>query len=198
MYSGNHSPCHPLDTLMGAALQLAGRPDIAFCFVGGGTEHARVGAFASQHGLSNVLCLPYQPIERLSASLASADLQAVVMGDAFVGIVHPCKIYNILLLGIPVLYVGPSEGHIPDLVPPEAHSTWFYSVRHGQVDTLVNHIRAAASNSSQRNPEQVCIAARFSTDLLVTKLVTMIETLGPQGTRIPVADVIPSTERTSA
>ncbi len=27
MYSGNHSPCHPLDTLLGAARQLAVRPD---------------------------------------------------------------------------------------------------------------------------------------------------------------------------
>ena len=28
-----------------------------------------------------------------------ADLHAVVMGDPFVGIIHPCKIYNVLALG---------------------------------------------------------------------------------------------------
>jgi glycosyltransferase involved in cell wall biosynthesis len=39
MYSGNHSPCHPLDTLLGAARKLADRDEIAFCFVGGGSEH---------------------------------------------------------------------------------------------------------------------------------------------------------------
>src|SRR5205085_977876 len=32
MYSGNHSPCHPLDTLLQTAEQLASRPRIAFCF----------------------------------------------------------------------------------------------------------------------------------------------------------------------
>src|SRR2546421_8015410 len=30
MYSGNHSPCHPLDTLLAAAERLKGRGDIAF------------------------------------------------------------------------------------------------------------------------------------------------------------------------
>ena len=38
MYSGNHSPCHPLTTLLEAARELRDRDDIAFCFVGGGSE----------------------------------------------------------------------------------------------------------------------------------------------------------------
>jgi hypothetical protein len=36
-------------------------------------------------------CLPYQPIEKLSASLSAADLHVVVMGDQYVGIVTPAK-----------------------------------------------------------------------------------------------------------
>ena len=91
MYAGNHSPCHPLDTLLGAALQLKERDDVAFCFVGGGSEQAKVREFALQHGLSNVKCLPYQPLERLAGSLSAADLHVVVLGDAFVGIVHPAR-----------------------------------------------------------------------------------------------------------
>ena len=41
-----------------------------------------------------VLRLPYQPLQKLSASLSAADLQVAVMGEKFVGIVHPCKIYK--------------------------------------------------------------------------------------------------------
>ena len=105
MYSGNHSPCHPLDTLLGAASELAGQPGIAFCFVGGGSEFGKVKAFASKHRLTNLVCLPYQPLDKLSASLSAADLHVIIMGDPFVGIVHPCKIYNILGVGSPVLYI---------------------------------------------------------------------------------------------
>jgi len=45
---------------------------------------------------ANVLCLPYQPLNQLAASLSAADAHAVVMGEAMLGLVHPCKIYNIL------------------------------------------------------------------------------------------------------
>ena len=38
MYSGNHSACHPLDTLLTAALTLRSDERIVFCFVGGGSE----------------------------------------------------------------------------------------------------------------------------------------------------------------
>ncbi len=83
MYSGNHSPCHPLDTLLQAAQKLSHQPGVMFCFVGGGSEHTKVKAFASKHKLKNILCLPYQPLNKLANSLSAADLHAVVMGDAF-------------------------------------------------------------------------------------------------------------------
>ena len=99
MYSGNHSPVHPLTTLLAAAQRLASDPRYVFCFVGGGSEHPKVKTFAAQHGLKNILCLPYQPLAELAGSLSAADLHVVVMGDPFVGTIHPCKIYNILTVG---------------------------------------------------------------------------------------------------
>jgi colanic acid biosynthesis glycosyl transferase WcaI len=167
MYSGNHSPCHPLDTLLEAAEKLGdggtggrgdcpkeegplpdGRgsvrePEIVFCFVGGGSEFGKVKAFAEQRGLRNIICLPYQPLEELSASLSAADLHVVVMGDAFVGIVHPCKIYNILRLGIPFLYIGPAESHVTELAEG-------IFARHGEVDKVVGAIAGAAAGQDGR------------------------------------------------
>ncbi len=81
MYSGNHSPCHPLDTLLAAARQLAPDPGIVFCFVGGGSEwrkikeeaesrkqKAEIGSSSLQpsaSSLSNITCLPYQPLDQI-------------------------------------------------------------------------------------------------------------------------------------
>ena len=62
MYSGNHSPLHPLDTVLQAALRLRKNPAIAFIFVGGGSEFSRVKGFAQQFSLSNVICESYQPL----------------------------------------------------------------------------------------------------------------------------------------
>ncbi len=131
MYSGNHSPCHPLSTLLETAKLLSDREEFVFLFVGGGSEHPKVKAFADQHKLQNVITLPYQPLHLLSSSLSAADLQVVVMGNEFVGTIHPCKIYNILMIGCPVLYIGPEESHIADILDTLDEEYSFISIRHG-------------------------------------------------------------------
>ncbi len=180
MYSGNHSPCHPLDTLLQAAERMQSAPDIVFLFIGGGSEWRKIqpraswpvspassppalrpgplnvgrsmldvrcsasspsltpnsalrtphSAFPTPHcPLPNVLCLPYEPLSQLAASLSAADLHIVIMGAPFVGLVHPCKIYNILRVQAPVLYIGPRPSHITDIlecaaqVPPTGLAT---------------------------------------------------------------------------
>ncbi|HTA42751.1 MAG TPA: exosortase [Bryobacteraceae bacterium] len=180
MHSGNHSPCHPLQSLLEAANRIRSRDDIVFCFVGGGSELGRVKRFAEENGLTNIKCLPYQPMERLSGSLGAADLHVVVMGDPFVGIVHPCKIYNVLLLGTPVLYIGPEAGHVPDMVPHEAYSKWFYNAEHGQVDRIMEQVLTAASHPRLRDEEEQRIGAGFSATVLVKKASESIHSLSPR------------------
>lgn len=175
MYSGNHSPCHPLTTILEAARRLSHRPEIAFAFVGGGTEQANCAAFAAEHGLTNIHCLPYQPIGELSGSLSAADLHTVVLGDPYVGIVHPSKIYNILKLGIPFLFVGPSQSHVSELTPSDARGDWGFFATHGDVDAAVKAIEVCAGRGAFRAPEAVAVAARFSEANLIPPLVDIIE-----------------------
>src|ERR1035437_8952133 len=208
MYSGNHSPCHPLETLLAAARQLAADPGIVFCFVGGGSEWRKIrekmeessggkaeilkseklkclgqgaegenqkaenrkqkaeiggqgteargqrtedrspstetGAVSSHFSFqlsafsfSNIQCLPYQPLDQLAGSLSAADLHVVVMGDAFVGLVHPCKIYNILSVAAPVLYIGPRPSHLSELLDALNHDYRCASIEHGEVERVV-------------------------------------------------------------
>lgn len=162
MYSGNHSPCHPLDTLLGAARALETRSEIVFCFVGGGSEMVKV----RESGLTNVKCLPYQPLDELSNSLSAADLHVVVMGEKFVGIVHPCKVYNILAVGGPVLYIGPEPSHVTDIA--SQHGT-FFRTRHGEVEAVVAAILEARQIHS-RKP-----ATSFSKQTLLPELIALIE-----------------------
>ena len=184
MYSGNHSPCHPLDTLLAAAERLAGLSDIRFCFVGGGSEHARVRAFAAQRGLANVVCLDYQPMDRLAGSLSAADMHVVVMGDAFVGIIHPCKIYNILAVGAPVLSIGPPRSHVQDIFKELRGKLPFGAARHGDAEAVVRLIEEAATSTGKERVETARAAARsavgdrFSQRALLGKLIAVIEAAG--------------------
>jgi colanic acid biosynthesis glycosyl transferase WcaI len=181
MYSGNHSPCHPLDTVLEAAVQLANEPDVAFCFVGGGSEHGKVRAFAERHNLRNFVCLPYQPLSSLSASLSAADLHLVVMGQPLAGMVHPCKIYNVMAIGIPVLYVGPEASHVSDIAD-ENPELPIARVEHGDVAGVVARIVEGLRFGSRPAPHWGMrqTARAFSVDRLLPLYAAMIESTEPQ------------------
>lgn len=179
MYSGNHSPCHPLDTVLESALTLARDDRVAFLFVGGGSEFIKVKAFAKERGLTNITCLPYQPLDTLSASLSSADLHLVVMGPPFIGMIHPCKVYNLLALGLPFLAIGPQESHLTDLAARLPDRRYARLADFGDQEQLNRAILQAAdeghlppAEASQR------LAADFSQRLLRRRLIDVITAVG--------------------
>jgi len=178
MYSGNHSPVHSLNTLQRAAEKLGGNPNIIFCFVGGGGEFARIKEWAKT-GKCNVLCLPYQPLGELSASLSAADVHVVVMGEAMLGLVHPCKIYNILAVGAPVLYIGPKKSHVTEILDRTSQGYPWASCVHGGVDDVVNQIRRFTEESpkgSRRVPVEV--TRDFTKGGLLERMITELERSG--------------------
>ncbi|MEK6334898.1 MAG: glycosyltransferase family 4 protein [Acidobacteriota bacterium] len=184
MYAGNHSPCHPLDTVLAAGLQLAGKKDIAFCFVGGGSEMRKVKEFAQSHELPNILCLPYQPQEELAAVLSAADMHLVVMGDKFSGIVHPCKVYNVLAIGAPLLYIGPGASPIGDIVRRISNSATAMQAKHGEADLVTRIIGDAAiafalkrENHLHSQTRAANLVETFSKATLLPMFIHEIETL---------------------
>jgi colanic acid biosynthesis glycosyl transferase WcaI len=180
MYAGNHSPCHPLQTLMDATRQLSDRSDVVFLFVGGGSEQEKVRQYALDHGLANVRCLPYQRAELLSASLSAADLHTVVMGDAFVGIVHPCKLYNILRIGSPFLYIGPEESHVSEITAVLQAEYPAYGATHGDTRLVVDHILSALTESRKQKPRSVPENAdAFSRQTLMPQMISLLESRQP-------------------
>jgi len=196
MYSGNHSPCHPLQTVLEAALALADEPDIAFCFVGGGSEYAKVHAFAKRHHLRNIVLLRYQKLTDLSASLSSADLHVVVMGQGLVGLVHPSKIYNVLAIGVPMLYVGPAASHLGDIADanPDLPIT---RVEHGDVTGVVARVRLGASGMVP-NERMREVARNFSANRILSfhaDILASLEQAPDPGIRLPVKHGQPAVSR---
>jgi glycosyltransferase involved in cell wall biosynthesis len=141
MYSGNHSPSNPLKTLLDAAIRLKDDPDIRFVFVGGGIGKKEVEAVIRDHGLTNAMSLPYQPLADLRDSLSAADVHAVSLGSEMVGIIHPCKAYGAMAVGRPLLYFGPRPSHISDLLDTYPIGR---CVMHGDVDGAVAAIEELA------------------------------------------------------
>ena len=182
MYSGNHSAQNPLTTLLDATERLIDEPRLRFVFVGGGIGKAEVDRRV-RSGAANIVSLPYQPKETLGTSLAAADLHVVSVGDAAVGIVHPCKIYGAMAVGRPVLLLGPEPCHASEILA-EGGCGWH--VRHGDVAATVAALRHAASLPAEdlqamgRRAANV-VAGRFSRTALLGQLCDLLEAGLPAG-----------------
>jgi colanic acid biosynthesis glycosyl transferase WcaI len=178
MYSGNHSPVHPLDTLMQAAERLKDDKSVVFCFVGGGSEFKRVQRWAEAGKRSNILCLPYQPLSQLSASLSAADGHVIIMGNEMLGIVHPCKIYNMLSVSAPVIYIGPKPSHVTEILDHLDCKCPSIQVAPGEAETLANQIQNLRQRATGvRRPLPAEITAPFSKGVLLPELIGVLEDL---------------------
>jgi colanic acid biosynthesis glycosyl transferase WcaI len=135
MYAGTLGLANPVRTLLEAAERFEHERDLVFLFVGGGAGMSEVRA----RNRPNVRWLPYQPFDQLRYSLSAGDVHVVSLGDAMAGIVHPCKVYGAMARGRPILYLGPSESHVTEMME---EATFGWQVRHGDVAGAVAAIRA--------------------------------------------------------
>ena len=86
------------------------------------------------------------------------------------GLVHPCKIYNMLAVGAPVVYIGPQPSHVTEiLAQPGTEHPWC-SVRHGKGRILVEHIRQLRRHSAERKCP-AAITALFAKNVLLPRLI---------------------------
>jgi colanic acid biosynthesis glycosyl transferase WcaI len=192
MFSGNHSPCHPLGTVIEAARKLGAGSEgdrrweigdrgskkdganIKFLFVGGGTGWEEIKRIKERENLTNVICLPYEPLEKVGASLGVADLHIVAMGDAFVGLVHPCKVYNLLSLGLPWVGMGPKDCHLGDLLKETGESSGCVNLRHGDGVALARLIQERAAKPVSDPARVKKVGEQFRQSVLAPKLAKIV------------------------
>jgi glycosyltransferase involved in cell wall biosynthesis len=177
MYSGNISPSHPVTTILEAAKRLQDEERLWFLFIGGGLGMAEIQSFVERHELSNVGCLPYQPLSELRYSLSAADVHLISMGNEMVGILHPCKVYGAMAVGRPILLVGPRPCHASDILD-EYGIGW--QIEHDDVEGATWRIREILLADSEQLIEkgrtaQRAIAERFSREKLCGDFCDVLE-----------------------
>ena len=105
-YSGNFGRAHDFATVLDAAAALRDLTDIHFLFIGAGAQRPWLEARVVDLGLTNVSFRPYQPLDRLAASLLVPSVHLVSLKPDLEGLIVPSKFYSALAAGRPVLFVG--------------------------------------------------------------------------------------------
>jgi glycosyltransferase involved in cell wall biosynthesis len=97
--------------------------------------------------LSRCRVRDYVPQAQLNHSLNQADVCLVTLRQGYEGLIVPSKIYGIMAVGKPALYVGPSSGEIPELI--RQHSIGWV-VEPGDEESLAQVIVEAARHPRVR------------------------------------------------
>ncbi|MEY3034013.1 MAG: hypothetical protein RLZ86_635 [Actinomycetota bacterium] len=133
MYAGNVGFSQSLESMVAAARAL---PDVWFVINGDGA--ARPELERQARDLPNLVFGEYQPADRLSEVLATADVHAVLLKTGLGRVSVPSKTYSIMAAGRPIVaavdpdtevtrLVGASSGGI--CVPPDDASAFVDAVR---------------------------------------------------------------------
>lgn len=127
-YLGTHGMAHALDKVLAGAALLQERADIAFFFVGGGAERARVESIVAEQKLGNVRLIPRQPKEMMPRLWSLCDVSIIPLRDTPVfQTVIPSKLFECMGSGVPVIMSLPhgeatrivQETEVGICIPPE-------------------------------------------------------------------------------
>ena len=148
-----------------------------FVHVGGGVKLSEVRDYKERYDLKNIMILPFQPRESIHISLGSADIQVVSLGNNCVGLTHPNKVYGAMFIGKPMIYIGPDDSHISEILDDCPGNI---SVRHGDTDFLVKSlIDFACKEENDReligNRNRTIAQNHFHPDKLLKRMVKSIE-----------------------
>jgi hypothetical protein len=89
---------------------------------------------------------------------------------------HPCKVYNVLIVAAPVLYIGPRPSHLSEMLDELDPEHPCAAVAHGEVDRAVQAIERLRCQSGaviRQIPARVC--SLFSKEVLLPRLVEELE-----------------------
>ena len=157
MYSGNFGLAHPFEAIVEAVKLLAKEnAPVRFVFAGSGPklESVRI-ALAS---CANVEFRPSAPLEKLSESLAAADVHLACMSDTLLGLVVPSKIYGALAAQRPVIFLGPRASEAARVISESGRGLNLDPIQ-GGVELAAVLRRWATRDAEYNSARSACAAA---------------------------------------
>lgn len=174
MYSGNHALVHPIETILKSAVNLK-RKDILFCFIGNGVRKREVDKLIESN-FTNIISLPFQSFIDFPISLASADYQLVIMGNNLEGLTHPNKIYAALFAGKPILYIGPKNSHISQILNmiDDKNNLQFEHGEYKKIIESLENIDLKSLETTGNNNRKFALE-HFSRDVLIKQMIQSLK-----------------------
>lgn len=140
LYSGNLGMAHEVETIQNILQTLASEPDIRFVFAGGGAARPGLEQHCRAANIPNVTFQSYGDSQTFAANLHSSHVGLVTLRNGCEGTVVPSKIYSLLSIGCPILFIGPKTA-TPALLIGEYQCGWHFEPgRAGEVSAFLKRL----------------------------------------------------------
>lgn len=116
LYSGNFGLAHDIDTISEAIASLKGDERFRFIFAGGGARRKELESLCRERHIDSVEFRPYSSKTALGESLGSGHIGLITQQTTCLGSVVPSKVYGLLAAGRPVLFIGPEESTVAQII----------------------------------------------------------------------------------
>lgn len=164
-YSGNLGRAHDYQTILEAAIRLQEKTDIVFLFIGGGANYELLKQGIKARGLSNVQFKPYQGSNTLALSLSVPDVHLISLKPALEGLIVPSKIYGIMAVGRPVIFVGDRDGEIACIVNEgDCGMTVPIGDTVALADAIEDYVKDESRRHSQAKNSRIIFERNFCTE----------------------------------
>lgn len=186
LYSGNFGLGHELDTILRAVREVKVDADIKLVLVGGGIGLADTRKLVKELELTNAEFRPPVPLYRLPKLLAEGDIHLVAQKPRTEGLIVPSKIYGILAVGRPSLFVGPTDCEVSRIVRDSGSG---FAVAPGDIKAAANALTQLAGDPEMRREmgERAgqYYEKHFGRKRSVAKIITLIEQVTKNGRQQP-------------
>jgi colanic acid biosynthesis glycosyl transferase WcaI len=147
LYAGNIGLAHDFKTILKvAAFCQKKHPEIEFVFVGRGRGLDLLAKKKAQAGLDNIRLIPPQPLKSVKSMMEAGDIHLVTMKDGAEGLLLPCKFYSSCAVGRPIIYIGPKESNLHNIIQTKECGT---SIRNNDASELARAILSYRNDSEQ-------------------------------------------------
>jgi hypothetical protein len=160
LYSGNLGRAHEFRTLLEAQRLLEVRGSAwELHFQGGGPHRGEAEALAAQLGLRRCRWSGYVEDAGLLDSLLSADVLIATQKPETRGLLWPSKLALMRHLGIPIAWVGPTEGAIAEWLRAQPMPKLL--VRPGQSEALADWLEALPVRDADTNESGAAVSEKI-------------------------------------
>jgi len=115
-YSGTFGMTHGVKTIIECAIILRDNKNVFFLMSGGGFEKEKIKKDIIDAKLSNIIILPYQPIDRFKFVAAAADISIILQKEGAEKTSMPSKTYTAMAAGAAIIAATNKKSYLAHLI----------------------------------------------------------------------------------